>query len=35
MLAQLMQLPEIQQAMQNPEVMEQLGIDPMMTADDR
>jgi len=25
-----MQLPEIQQAMQNPEVMEQLGIDPMM-----
>jgi len=28
MLAQLMQLPEIQQAMQNPELMEQLGIDP-------
>merc|ERR1719238_2505008 len=30
MLAQLLQVPEVQQAMQNPEVMEQLGISPEM-----
>merc|ERR1719424_1135469 len=30
MLAQLMQMPEVQAAMQNPEVMQQLGLNPEM-----